>query len=224
MSINVKLDAAEKMDRMYRYQRHFYDATRKYYLLGRDRALDKLDPPKGGSILEIGCGTGRNLSTMAALYPEVRIYGLDISQEMLKSAAGRVSRKGMSRQIKLALGDATDFDAIDLFGTAGFDRILFSFSLSMIPAWRLALDQATRYLNEDGELHVVDFGAQSGLPDWFRSTLFAWLSKFGVHHRAGLIEALEHRSEALKADMEFQSLYRGYAELGMLRLRDATTI
>ena len=29
-------DAAGLMDRMYRHQRHFYDATRKFYLLGRD--------------------------------------------------------------------------------------------------------------------------------------------------------------------------------------------
>ena len=49
------------MDGIYRYQRYIYDATRKYYLLGRDRMLDGLDPPERGTILEVGCGTGRNL-------------------------------------------------------------------------------------------------------------------------------------------------------------------
>ena len=29
-------DAAALMDRMYRHQRHIYDLTRKFYLLGRD--------------------------------------------------------------------------------------------------------------------------------------------------------------------------------------------
>jgi len=49
------------MDRMYRHQRHIYDASRKFYLLGRDALITGLAPPKGGTILEIGCGTGRNL-------------------------------------------------------------------------------------------------------------------------------------------------------------------
>ena len=48
---------AEHMNRMYRHQRHIYDLTRRYYLLGRDRLLAGLEPPEGGSMLEIGCGT-----------------------------------------------------------------------------------------------------------------------------------------------------------------------
>ena len=35
-------DAALLMDRMYRRQRHIYDATRKFYLLGRDGAIAAL--------------------------------------------------------------------------------------------------------------------------------------------------------------------------------------
>ena len=37
----------QHMDGIYRYQRYIYDATRKYYLLGRDRMLDGLRPPPG---------------------------------------------------------------------------------------------------------------------------------------------------------------------------------
>ena len=32
------------MDRIYRHQRHVYDVTRKYYLLGRDRLIDRPAP------------------------------------------------------------------------------------------------------------------------------------------------------------------------------------
>ena len=35
------------MDRIYRRQRHLYDSTRKYYLLGRDRLIERLSPPPG---------------------------------------------------------------------------------------------------------------------------------------------------------------------------------
>ena len=52
---------AARMDAIYRGQRHIYDVTRRYYLLGRDGLIADLDVPAGGTVLEIGCGTGRNL-------------------------------------------------------------------------------------------------------------------------------------------------------------------
>ena len=52
---------AELMDRVYRSQSGIYDLSRKYYLLGRDQLIEALEPPAGGRVLEIGCGTARNL-------------------------------------------------------------------------------------------------------------------------------------------------------------------
>ncbi|MEP4422552.1 MAG: methyltransferase domain-containing protein, partial [Nitratireductor sp.] len=72
-------DHAALMDANYRFQRHVYDLTRKYYLLGRDRLVDALQVPAGGSVLELGCGTGRNLVRVARRYPHARLFGLDIS-------------------------------------------------------------------------------------------------------------------------------------------------
>ena len=74
------------MNRMYRRQRHIYDGTRRYYLLGRDRLIAGLQPAAGANVLEIGCGTGRNLVLAAGLYPDARFFGIDVSTEMLTSA------------------------------------------------------------------------------------------------------------------------------------------
>ncbi len=60
---------AERMDQMYRYQRHIYDLTRKYYLLGRDRTIEALQIPQHGSLLEVGCGTGPQSASGASPFP-----------------------------------------------------------------------------------------------------------------------------------------------------------
>ena len=103
-------DAQSLMDRMYRPQRHIYDLTRKHYLLGRDQLIDRLNPPGGGAVLEIGCGTGRNLIRAARLYPKARFYGVDISAVMLDEAKASISRNKVAAPIVLAQGDAANFD------------------------------------------------------------------------------------------------------------------
>lgn len=202
---------AELMDGVYRHQRHFYDLTRKYYLLGRDQMIGRLDVPAGGTVLELGCGTGRNLIQAARAYPEARFHGLDISAEMLETAAVAIGRQDLSSRVGLARGDASGFDPEKLFGLAGFDRIFISYSLSMIPEWRRTIAAAIEALNEGGSLHVVDFGRQERLPSWFKGALRAWLAKFHVSPRDSLREVLEAESRRAGKSLRFDSLYRGYA-------------
>ena len=45
------LEHARLMDGIYRGQRHIYDATRKYYLFGRDRLIAGLALQDGGKVL-----------------------------------------------------------------------------------------------------------------------------------------------------------------------------
>ena len=87
------IEATRRMNRMYRRQRHIYDGTRRYYLLGRDQLISRLRPDAGASVLEIGCGTGRNLVLAGRLYPDARFFGIDVSTEMLTSAIAAIDRK-----------------------------------------------------------------------------------------------------------------------------------
>ena len=86
------LDSAAAMDAIYRHQRFIYDLTRRPYLFGRDQMLAELEPPPGGSVLEIGCGTARNLLCAARLYPDAEFFGIDVSEEMLKTARASIAR------------------------------------------------------------------------------------------------------------------------------------
>lgn len=210
-------DHAARMDATYALQRHIYDLTRKYYLLGRDRLIDRLDVPSDGHVLEIGCGTARNLAFAARRFPGAHFYGLDISAEMLKSAEAKLRSEGLAGRCTLACADATDFDARQLFGRESFDRIFASYTLSMIPGWDRALETAVALLAPRGELHVVDFGQQHGLPRWFRTTLHAWLARFHVTPRARLFLVCEELAARHGLSCEVQRLYRDYARMAVLR-------
>src|SRR5260221_4350392 len=142
------------MDRLYGYARHIYDLTRKPYLLGRDRLIAELDLEAGGSVLERGCGRGRNLIAVARAYPKADLYGFDISKEMLKTAKAAVSLAGLADRIHLVQGDATEFDAASAFGREAFDRVYFSYTLSMVPSWRGALAPGLVLLNPGGPVSV----------------------------------------------------------------------
>jgi S-adenosylmethionine-diacylgycerolhomoserine-N-methlytransferase len=172
---------AALMDSVYRGQRHIYDATRKYFLFGRDTLIEELACRPGQHLLEIGCGTGRNLRRIARRWPEASLYGLDISSEMLKSA-----KAALGGEARLTLGDATGFDPTQLFGCESFDRVAISFAVSMIPAWKAAVAQAAAVLAPGGVMKVVDFGDLAGMPGPLRAGLRAWLAHFHVTPREDL--------------------------------------
>ncbi|MDB5526395.1 MAG: btaB [Rhizobium sp.] len=206
---------SELMDSIYRRQRHFYDATRKYYLLGRDRMIRDLDMAPRQSLLEIGCGTGRNLALAARRYPDIRLHGLDISAEMLTSAEKTLLCLGRTESV-LKLGDAAQMQAAD-FGVVGFDRIMISYALSMIPEWEKTIDAALAALKPGGSLHIADFGQQRRLPVWFRYGLRSWLRRFHVTPRAELETVLQSLAASGKFSLEFKSHARDYAWIAAIR-------
>jgi S-adenosylmethionine-diacylgycerolhomoserine-N-methlytransferase len=210
------VEATRRMNRMYRRQRHIYDGTRRYYLLGRDQMISGLRLDSGASVLEIGCGTGRNLVLAARLYPAARFFGIDVSTEMLTSAITAISRAGLTSQVRVAHGDATAFDPKRLFGIPEFDHVMISYSLSMIPDWRRVLGAAAAHLKPGGRLHVVDFGGQERLPGIARTLLRQWLAMFDVTPRDDLEHELSAMADRAGAKLRFERPFRGYAQYGVL--------
>ena len=210
-SVSHAGDAARHMDHIYRHQRHIYDLTRKYYLLGRDRLIAGLDVPISGNVLEMGCGTGRNLIAAARRWPQATFHGIDISAAMLRTADLSVRGKGLGERILLAQGDATDFLRHQPFGRETFDRVFLSYMLSMIPGWQLALEEAA--LAPRGVLHIVDFGQQERLPRLFRTLLFTWLARFDVAPRGDLVPVVEELADRHRLSLTVDRAYRGYAWL-----------
>ncbi len=178
------------MDRIYQRQRHVYDFTRKYYLFGRDRLIRNLALGPGANLLEVGCGTARNLIAIARVYPQTRLYGLDASAAMLETARAAVRRAGLEHRITLAQGLAEHLSPAQ-FGVETFENVLFSYSLSMIPDWRAALAAGFAALSAAGRLHVVDFGDLSGFGGLAKRVMRAWLRLFHVSPRVEFLAELE---------------------------------
>ena len=209
-------DAARHMDGIYKYQRYIYNATRKYYLLGRDRLLNELQPDDGSTVLEVGCGTGRNLIHAARRCPNARFVGFDISQAMLETARTSIARAGLSDRIDVYQSDATAFALSDLCCEARVGRVFISYTLSMIPAWRQVLPRALEAAGPGGRLYILDFGQQEAWPRWFKAALFAWLRQFSVHPRAELEPELTKLASDTGAVLEFRHLHRGYADFAVI--------
>jgi S-adenosylmethionine-diacylgycerolhomoserine-N-methlytransferase len=151
----------EHLERYYRFQSTIYDATRWLFLFGRGSILKEIRARLTGAteIVEIGCGTGRNLAHLARIFPEARITGIDLSPEMLAIAARRTARLGrrvtLCRQIQRGPLERRP------------DAVLFSYSLSMMnPGWDEVLAAAVASLGPSGILAVVDFHQTP--VGWFR--------------------------------------------------------
>lgn len=208
--------AAGAMDVIYRHQRFIYDLTRRHYLLGRDQMIADLMPPGNGTVLEVGCGTARNLICAARRYQNARFFGLDVSEEMLKTARASIAKSGESNRIKVAQADATAFDPQALFGLSSFDRIFISYAVSMIPAWEAVLDRAAATLAPGGALHVVDFGTMDEMPNVARKAMLAWLAHFSVTPRRNLQDVVRAVAESHGLVSSFNQGRFGYAAMAKI--------
>lgn len=205
----AEADTLARMERMYRPQIGFYDLTRKPYLLGRDRLIATMPLASGDLVCEVGCGTGRNLARLARRDPSLRLFGLDASAAMLARAKQRTGAR-------LVRGLAEALDPAVHFGLAGrFDRIVFSYALSMIPDWRGALVRALASLRPGGTLAIVDFGDQTAWPPSLKLLLRAWLRLFGVAPVDGLVTHLRSLESTGAGRVELTAIAGGYAQLAL---------
>lgn len=202
---------------MYRHQRYFYDLTRKYYLLGRDRLIRQLNVKPGENILEVGCGTARNLIILARKYKDANFFGLDASSEMLKTSQEKIDAQNL-KNVGLCVALADDFTFQDSFGLSEpFDTIYFSYSISMIPTWRESIQNALDNLKSGRSFYIVDFYDQADLPVWFQKILQSWLKQFHVKYPKELLPHLETLEKQGLGKLTVTPLYRKYAFIAEFR-------
>ena len=92
---------------------------------GRLQAIQRMNIQPGERVLEVGVGTGINLS----LYPkQAMVTGIDFSVSMLEKARDRVARMGLRNMLLLQM------DAADLkFSDDSFDIVYAPYLISVVP-------------------------------------------------------------------------------------------
>jgi len=144
---------AERMESFYSKQAGDYDAYRKKLLTGRAELYQSIEVPENGVWVDFGGGTGWNLENIGdAIGRLQKIYVVDLSASLLNIATQRFDARGWANASAVQ-ADATTFTPPE--GTA--DVVTFSYSLTMIPDWFAAIENALRILKPEGRIGVVDF-------------------------------------------------------------------
>lgn len=150
----MKAAADTAIERYYRLHSGIYDATRWSFLFGREAILERAEQGQGRvrRILEVGCGTGRNLVGLCRRFQRADVVGVDLSPAMLELSARKVKPYGSRVRLLRQAYDAP------IAPEQPFDLILFSYALSMFnPGFEAAIEAASADLAPGGRIAVVDF-------------------------------------------------------------------
>ncbi len=172
---------ADRVRRVYDRHAGQYDrALALFTLIGyrtgayRRRALEALGVRPGQTVLDLGCGTGKNIPLLAAAVgPTGRVVGVDFSASMLDQARTRVERYDLPN-VELVKADAALFAFPD-----DLDRVLATFSLSMMPDPERVIVRAAAALPPDGRCAVLDFRIPEAWPRPIRRAAFALAAPLG---------------------------------------------
>lgn len=144
---------AQRMESFYGGQAKGYDDFRRRLLKGRQELIDSIEKPKGGVWVDMGGGTGSNIEFLANDIASLKkVYVVDLSTSLLKVASERFAERGWDNAV------AVEADATTWCPEEGYaDVVTFSYSLTMIPDWFAAIENAKRILKPGGLFAAVDF-------------------------------------------------------------------
>jgi len=125
------------------------------------RQREKLVPLASGRVLEVGMGSGLNLSFYDARRV-TKVWGLEPSPEMSKMASAAVEAVAFDVEFVSAGGEQIPLDS------ESFDTVLMTFTLCTIPDAERALREIARVLKQGGQLLFCEHGAapDAGIRRW----------------------------------------------------------
>ena len=176
----MKLDGSRQLDFDRESVEQAYDRWAPVYDLvfggvfskGRDAAIQATNKI-GGRVLEVGVGTGISLPLYS---PNVRIFGTDISEAMLKKAKQRVTEGRLKNIEGLAVMDAEKLE----FPDNSFDVVMAQYVVTAVPNPEVALDEFARVLRPGGELIILTrVSADAGMRRFIEQRLQPVVTRLG---------------------------------------------
>lgn len=138
----------------------------------RRQAVARLDLRPGDHVLDIGVGSGRSLRRLVkAVGPEGHIYGVDLSEQMLKRASRRCEKHGW-QNVTLHQGDASKIDVSEQFR-----GVLFCLAYSVMKDRRQILREVRDRLEPGGRIVIADVRVPVGRVRRLVEPYMHWISR-----------------------------------------------
>ena len=119
----------------------------------RKQLVRLLDPPEGGTVLEVAVGTGANLHPLAEqIGPQGQIVAIDLSLAMLQVAKKRAS--AIPVPIHLARADGCHLPFVD----NSFDAVFHFGGINMFGDVRQGIEEMVRVAKRDAPIIISDEG------------------------------------------------------------------
>jgi len=204
------------VEHIYQNWAKVYEWLTPIYLLGNEKRLRRetigslyLQP--GQTVLEVGCGTGRNFSMILEKIGSTgKLVGVDYTSEMLAHAQKRVEREGWEN-VELIQGDAARIEL-----GQKFDAALSTLAISVIPDYRGALERMLAHVKSGGRLAIGDAKRSSR---WYGRP-FNWIVDLLGKGAAGMMsrKPWEQLNKTL-GDFHYKEWFMGffYVAVGITR-------
>lgn len=171
------------------YDKTFGAVTRA----GRRRTVEYINT-HGGSVLEVGVGTGLSLPHYV---PEVAITGIDFSEDMLAKARQRVAEKALGNVTALRQMDARSLD----FPDNSFDTVAAMHVLSVVPEPERVMAEICRVLKPGGKVVISNhFKSTQGVLASIEKFSAPFANVLGWHSDFAIETVLQE--ERLKVEMQ----------------------
>jgi len=151
----------ERLESFYAPQAENYDSFRSKLLHGRREMIETVEFPAGGTWVDLGAGTGSNADLLGERINTLgQAYLVDLCPALLEVSRKRIAERGWNN-VQAVEADATTFQP----ETPGVDVVTCSYSLTMIPNWFAAVENAWNLLKPGGVLGIVDFYVARKFPE-----------------------------------------------------------
>jgi ubiquinone/menaquinone biosynthesis C-methylase UbiE len=125
------------------------------YLFHCAQACEVIRP--GDLVLDLGCGPANQLTMIAALNPEVRFVGVDLSEAMLAQARANFARHGLANVVLIR----QDISRLPGIADCSVDAVISTMALHHLPGFaqlETTFAAIARVLRPGGGVYLVDFG------------------------------------------------------------------